>query len=333
MNMPRAVLSSRRVRRLHFFEIFTAANLVAIALFAWETLPILRSPVKIVGGLVLSMVIQAALGVGVRAIVALVRRDRGYFRIICSRAWLIETARIVVGFGLIIFTYGWIKLVIPIKHPVLLDQALWDLDQTLFLGVAPSVFFLNLFGGDAVLRAVDWSYANIFFASTLIANAYFFSEPSRRIRVAFSNGYAVLWLTGAWLYMLVPSIGPAYRFHDVWMPHGETLRITQALQALLMRNYRNVTGGGGPVSIVFGIAAFPSLHVAFQMFVCLWMRRLWRWGEVLFAVFVVVIFLGSMITGWHYFVDGVAGLILGYVCYRVFFQRSRVLRFLELRRH
>ena len=320
------------MRRLHFFEIFIVANLAAIALFAWETLPILRSPAKIVAGLVLSMVLQAAAGVGVRAAVALVRRDRGYFRIIRTRAWLIETARIVVGFALIVFTYGWIKLVVPIKHPVLLDQALWDLDETLFFGVAPSVFFLNLFGSDAVLRAVDWSYANIFFASTLIANAYFFSEPSRRIRVAFANGYSVLWLTGAWLYMLIPSIGPAYRFHDVWMVHGDTLRITQNIQALLMRNYRNVTGGGGPVSIVFGIAAFPSLHVAFQMFACLWMRRLWRWGEVLFAFFVVVIFLGSMITGWHYFVDGVAGLILGYVCYRVSFQRSRVLRFLELRR-
>ena len=319
------------MRRLHFFEIFVVANLAAIALFAWETLPILRSPAKIVGGLVLSMVIQAALGVGVRAVVAVVRRDRDYFHIIRTRAWLLETARMVIGFALIIFTYGWIKLVVPIKHPVLLDQVLWDLDQTIFFGVAPSVFFLNLFGGDAVLRAVDWSYANIFFASTLIANAYFFSEPSRRIRVAFANGYSVLWLTGAWLYMLIPSIGPAYRFHDVWMPHGDNLRITQTIQAMLMRNYRNVTGGG-PVSIVFGIAAFPSLHVAFQMFACLWMRRLWRWGEVLFAFFVVVIFLGSMITGWHYFVDGLAGLILGYVCYRFFFQWSRVLRFLELRR-
>lgn len=320
------------MRRAYFFELFVVANLAAIALFASETLPVLRAPLKIVGGLVLSMSVQAALGAGIRVAVSLARRDRAYLRILRSREWLLETARLVVGFALIIFAYGWIKLVVPIKHPVLLDQALWDVDQALFFGVAPSVFVLNLFGSDAALRVFDWSYANIFFASTLIAGAYFFSEPSRRVRIAFANGYALLWLAGAWLYMLVPSLGPAYRFPDIWMPHGETLTITQTLQAMLMRNYRNVIDGSGPVSIVLGIAAFPSLHVAFQMYVCLWMRLLWRWGEVLFALFVVVIFLGSMITGWHYFIDGIAGLILGYLCYRLFFRRARVRRWLELRR-
>jgi hypothetical protein len=321
------------LRRPYFFELFVLGNLAAIAMFAPETFSIFRSPASVVGGLLLSMVVQAALGVGIRALLGVVRRDRAYLRILRRRDWLLDTGRLVLSAALVVFTYGWIKLVVPLKHPVLLDQALWDVDQALFFGVAPSVFFLNLFGSTAALRVVDWSYAYIFLASTVIANAYFFSEPSRRIRIAFANGYALLWLAGAWLYMLVPSLGPAYRFPELWMPHGDVLSVTQTYQALLMRNYRNVVEGSGPVSIVFGIAAFPSLHVAFQMFVCLWMRRLWRWGEVLFALFVVVILLGSMITGWHYLIDGIAGLILAYFCFRVFFRRDRIQRWLELRHH
>ena len=316
------------MKRPYFFEVFVALNLVAIALVAYETLPIVGSPLKIAGGLLLSLSVQTAIGVAVRCVIALIRKDRTYFSVLRTREWLTDTARLIAGAALITFTYGWIKLVVPVYHPRLFDQELWDLDQALFLGAAPTILFLDLFGNRAFLRVIDWSYANIFFASTLIAMAYFLSEPSRRIRVAFANGYALMWIAGAWLYMLVPSVGPAYRFPDIWMPYGDSLQMTQRFQALLMRNYRNVLTAAsgetrGGTSIVLGIGAFPSLHVAAQMYVFLWMRRLWTSGEVLFGIFVVVIFLGSMITGWHYFIDGVAGAALALGCYVLFDRLER----------
>ncbi len=323
--------------RPYFFELFVAANLVVVVVLGYRSLPIVGSPVRIIAGLLISMIVQTLLGVAVRSVVALVRGKRGYFRTLRRGSWLRDTARLIFGFALAIFTYGWIKLVVPLYHPTLVDQSLWDLDQTLFFGLSPTVFFLDLFDGPALLRAVDWSYANIFFASTLLAGAFFLSEPSRRVRVSFANGYAVLWISGAWLYLLVPSLGPAYRFPEIWMVHGEALRVTQAFQALLMRNYQNVIRAAsgepaGAIHIAFGIGAFPSLHVAFQTYVFLWMRRLWRAGQVLFGVFVLVIFLGSMITGWHYMIDGLAGLALGWACYALFWRRARLTRWLELRR-
>ncbi|MGZ5440453.1 MAG: phosphatase PAP2 family protein [Thermoanaerobaculia bacterium] len=325
------------MKRPYFFEIFVVVNLAVVVWFAHESLPLLGSPLEIIGGLVLSMAVQATLGVAVRSVVALVRRDRAYFRIIRSARWLVDTARLLVAAALVVFTYGWIKLVVPIYHPTLFDQVLWDLDQVLGFGVAPTVFFLDLLGSRAFLRTIDWLYANIFLASTVVASAYFLSEPSRRIRVAFANGYAALWITGAWLYLAVPSLGPAYAFKDIWMVHGDTLRITQTFQALLMRNYHNVlraaTGQpAGDITIVFGIGAFPSLHVAFQTYVFLWMRRLWTSGEVLFGIFAVAIFLGSMITGWHYLIDGIAGVALALVCYKASAGAARIRRWLELRR-
>lgn len=311
------------MKRPYFFEIFALVNLAVIAVVARGTVPMLGSPARIFRGLLLSMAAQALFGIVLRSVVALVRRDREYFRVIRSLAWIADTLRLLAGVSLAIFTYGWIKLVVPVLHPTVFDQALWDLDQSIFLGVSPTVFFLDLFGTPAFLRVIDWSYANIFLASTVVAFAYFFSDPRQRIRVAFANGYAVLWIAGSWLYMLVPSLGPAYAFKDIWMAHGDTLRITQTFQALLMRNYQNVLRAAdgqasGGISIAFGIGAFPSLHVAFQTYVFFWMRRLWTSGEVLFAIFAVTIFLGSMITGWHYFVDGVAGFLLALGCYKVF---------------
>jgi hypothetical protein len=312
------------VKRPYFIELFVLANLAVVALYAHQSLPLIR-PLKIVGGLALSLALQALAGIGIRCVVALVRKDREYFRTIRTAEWLADTVRLIVAAALGMFTYGWIKLTVPIYHPTLFDQTLWDLDQLLGFGVAPTVFLLDLFGIPTFLRTIDWLYANVFFASTIIASAYFFSDPRRKIRVGFANGYAVLWITGAWLYLAVPSLGPAYAFKDTWMVHGESLRITQYFQALLMRNYQNVlrtaSGQSAPVSIVLGIGAFPSLHVAFQTYVFLWMRRLWTSGEVLFGIFAVAIFLGSMITGWHYLVDGIAGLVMAYVCYRIGFPR------------
>lgn len=325
------------MRRLYFFELFVAVNLGLVVLLGMRSLPLLGSPLRILVGLLISILGQTLLGVAVRSVVALIRGERGYFRILRSRAWLLDTARLMAGWALVIFTYGWIKLAVPAYHATLFDQAFWDLDQVLFFGLSPTVFLLDLFASPQLLRLVDWSYANIFFASTLLAGAYFFSAPSRRVRTAFMNGYVVLWITGSWLYLLVPSLGPAYRFPDIWMVHGPSLRTTQTFQALLMRNYQNVLRAvsgqpAGAIQIAFGIGAFPSLHVAFQTFVFCWMRRLWTAGQVLFGVFVLVIFLGSMITGWHYFVDALAGLLLGWACYAIFARRARLTHWLELRR-
>ncbi len=323
------------MRRFYFFELFTLVNLAAIVLLARGTFHLVWDPLEVIL-LGFGLLFQALAGIVIRSAIALIRRDRAYFRIIRSGAWLADTLRLVVFGTLMVWTYGWIKLVVPVVHPRLFDQELWDLDRILFFGLSPNILFLDGFN-DAFLRAVDWTYANIFYVSTLVAFAYFLSEPSRRVRIAFANGNAALWLVGAWLYMLVPSLGPAFRFPDLWFAHDEALRRTQALQAILMRNYQNVlrvTAGQPPtdaIRIVFGIGAFPSLHVAFQTYVFLWMRRLWTSGEVIFAIFVLAIFIGSMTTGWHYMIDGIVGIALAWACYVATWRSARLSRWLAIK--
>jgi hypothetical protein len=316
-----------RVKRLHFFEIFAVANLAIVAVLFHATASLAGTTLRHLGTFAFGIAVQALAGIILRSIIAAVRRDKSYFHVLRDKAWLLETLRLVVFGAMIVVAYGWIKLTVPLYHPRLFDEALWELDRMLFFGLAPSTFMLDLFNAGSFLRVIDWSYANIFFASATVAYAYFLSAPDRKLRVAFANGNALVWMLGAWLYLLIPSLGPAFRFPDVWFAHAESLKVTQMMQALLMRNYQNVLRAANgvpitePIRIVFGIAAFPSLHVAFQTYVFLWMRRVWRAGEVLFGIFVVTIFIGSMITGWHYMVDGLAGLLMAYLCYRICFPR------------
>jgi hypothetical protein len=245
---------------------------------------------------------------------------RRYLQIVTSPRWLIDTCRLLVGMVFLAETYGWIKLLVPALHPVLYDAALYRIDQALFLGMSPSVFFLQLFSNTRFLHFIDQAYPRFFIGGMMIALGFFFSMPKRRVRITFMTSSTLMWLAGAWMYMILPSLGPAFRFPDIWFPYVKGLPRTQWSQAMLMRNYEAVMRlirGGGPEKIIlsFGVAAFPSLHVATQTQIAIWMRRSWRPGAILFTLAAFFVFIGSMITGWHYLVDGIAGVALAFSSY------------------
>lgn len=329
--------AQRRVyARPFFFEIFTLANLallVALTMRA-NNIFVLTSIPTTFRTFIPTLCGYALGGIAVRCVIAKLRGELGaYLRILKTPGWLVDTARLVVFGALMVHTYFWIKLMVPLMHPRLYDQELWDLEQKMFFGYSPNILFLDLFSNQTVLRFIDVSYARIFFVSMTVAFMFFLSAPTRRLRAAFMAGNTFMWLVGAWLYMLIPSLGPAIRFPDVWIPFAAGLPMTQHFQAFLMHNYREVlrlpSGTAKDVQLMFGVAAFPSLHVAFQTYVFLWMRRLWVYGEIVFGVFALVILIGSVVTGWHYLIDGFAGILLAAASYLI---GSRLWRFREWRR-
>ncbi|MBV9496889.1 MAG: phosphatase PAP2 family protein [Acidobacteria bacterium] len=306
-------------KRPYFFELFTLVNLAIIVALTLprglQVLPTLKDSMRTswlpFGGEVL-------LGIGIRLAVAARRGEMSsYLRRIRSAGWIVDTLRLLFFTIVMIHTYGWIKLTVPILHPRLFDPELWNIDQRMLGGYSPTVFLLTVFR--PILSLFDWSYANIFFASIVIAFSYFLSAPERKLRVGFADGNTLMWILGAWLYLALPSVGPAYRFPEVWFEYTRFLPITQHFQLMLMRNYQAVIriaqGGNEPISIIYGVAAFPSLHVAFQTYTFLWMRKQWRYGQIVFGIFLFFILLGSMVTGWHYLIDGIAGLALAVLCY------------------
>ncbi len=315
------------MKRPYFFEIIIVLNFLLIQLLLWR---ITRAPLatmaRVLAMLIPVFVIQALIGIAIRIAVAGHQR-REYVDAVRSTEWIVDTARIVVFSALSVHTYGWIKISIPLIHPRLFDRELWNLDQAMFFGHSPDIFLLDLFSNRMVLRFFDWTYANVFILSINVASIFFLSAASRRLRIAFTNSNTLMWLVGAWLYVLTPSLGPAYRFPQVWLPLSATLANTQELQRILMTNYQMVLrfarGVNQPVNILYGIAAFPSLHVAFEVLVYLWVRRVWRLGAVLFVVFTGIIFLGSVVTGWHYLIDSIAGVVLAMICYAVVAIRQR----------
>lgn len=99
----------------------------------------------------------------------------------------------------------------------------------------------------------------------------------------------------------LPSGGPIFferlgygdRFEAIeWA--GPVVRASNHLWSAFEGNY---------ISFATGISAMPSIHVATSVWFAFAIGRWWAW------TYPVVIFLGSIMTGWHYAIDGIAATI------------------------
>jgi len=310
-------------RRPYFFEIFTLTNFVVLEIamrrVGLSAFRLLDKSFLVFGPFLL---LQVLVGIGVRGFVAWRRGEGDYLKLVRTPRFLSDVVRIIIVSVLFAHIYGWIKVAVPAWNPRLYDQLFWDLDRALFFGFSPNIFFLNLFAHPLALHAVDWSYASVFALAIFIGGAFFIPHPDPGVRTRFVNANVALWIIGAWLYVAFPALDPCYRFPSVWVPLSAYLQQTQTFQRLLMQNYLNfhqfVAGRPAPVNLLFGLSAFPSLHVAYAFLVFLFMRRAAPRARILFAVFTLIILIGSLVTGWHYLVDAIAGIALAALCYWTF---------------
>ena len=234
---------------------------------------------------------------------------------------LLDALRFVLVTALAAYGYTWLKVFVPLLNPALFDAELARLDTAIHAGLNVNRFAIELLPFPAFHRALDAYYA-LFHATILGGLGWFASALSLRERARFAAGFVLLWLAGSWIYLAVPSLGPCYVFPGDTENVRSSLPLQTATQQLLIRQYRVVrelrSGGaeGMVLNPILGVAAMPSLHVAAQAFLAFFARKRSRPVFILFATATALTFYGSLVTGWHYAVDGYAGLLLGWLCVR-----------------
>lgn len=218
-----------------------------------------------------------------------------------------------------------LKYVIPYVRPTLFDGQLFSLDTTLHFGVNPSRFAVALTQSmPNLLHWTDWYYVG-YFPILLIFFAYvMIQERKAHLRDPFVLGYCLFWLLGGLSYYLLPSMGPIYHqpaLFDSVMPH---MPVAAKLNHELLVDYRAFVAAPWTHEpmLYYGIAAMPSLHVgACAMFAC-FARHFSRTAFVVMLILTILMFCGSVITGWHYAIDGYAGALLGWIAYRIAMWRT-----------
>ena len=216
---------------------------------------------------------------------------------------------------LMLMAVGW-KASIPVLHPFQFDVFLARADQWI-VGREAWEWVEPITRSVLVMRALDTAYYAWFviLAFVMLATAWApYGHQRRRFLVAMAG----LWTLGSLIGVLVSSAGPVYFSRVTGRAAGfDTLAgrvtahapIAAAMQARLWHYYRSGAG-----QLVAGISAFPSLHVAVPALFALAARKYWRLAATLLTA---LTWLGSVVLGWHYLVDGFGGILLAMTCWFV----------------
>jgi hypothetical protein len=259
-------------------------------------------------------------GALVYSVYLLLRRQRllPYWQSLFTRSWMVTTVRLWLTIIVFTYTYFWLKVCVPLVNHRIWDPLFWRLDAIFHLGFSPSLFLTELTRGTILMGLLDRWYG-LWLPSVSLSIAFFVALPGARVRRRFVLSCVVIWVAGAWLYVALPALGPVYAQPEHWQEILTEMPMAEGGQQILRENYQKVLAGREGVLRQFnptrGIAAMPSLHVGAHWLLMLWMRRYARPLFIPALIATGLTFLGSIVTGWHYAIDGYVGIGLGQLSY------------------
>jgi membrane-associated phospholipid phosphatase len=217
-----------------------------------------------------------------------------------------------------------LKPMIPAIKPFAWDESLMELDRALHFGVDPWAILQPVLGYDYITFALNIAY-NFWFVALFSAWFWFgFQKQSSELRTRFFLSYMLAWFVGGGLLaVMFSSAGPVYYGRiglspDPFVPLFAYLNDADTriplwfldTQQMLWDGY---TGKGQPL----GISAMPSMHNASAVLFALAFAKVSRKLGWFFGIYAAIILVGSVHLGWHYAVDGYAGILLGLACWWV----------------
>lgn len=239
------------------------------------------------------------------------------------RAWA-STERIVGGLLVLVLhhllnaNFFAVKQALWVTVPYSWDATFHALDGWVHAGYQPAAWAAAHLSNAAIV-AIDRYYFVGWGHALLITLAVAAWSERRELRHQILLAYIGVWaIAGNALAGLFASAGPCYveaLTGATWYRpltdrlaavDSHTPLIASLLQRLLWRS-----AAAGQWSAIGGISAMPSVHLALATVTVLyWSRRGRRW-RVAGVLFVGAVQVGSVALGWHYAVDGYAGIAIG----------------------
>jgi hypothetical protein len=260
--------------------------------------------------------------------VAAIRRGQAR-PLVAAFRWLREVAlrRDRVWGCLIVFAvlpvfgwdFGFLQVLLPFLHPIDWDPTFAAWDQAVHFGRQPFEWLQLVLGFPVATSVLSFIYALWFFILYAVNFWQAFDRRDPVLRMQYLLCTTLLWaLLGNFLGTILASGGPVYYGRLTGLPdpfvslfqyldtaNGQFFNYSRDIQEKMWRFYL-VNGQDGKVA--GAISAMPSLHVASSCGFYLLARATNRWLGWLFLLFLWLMLLGSVHLGWHYAIDGYAGL-------------------------
>ncbi len=261
-----------------------------------------RLPLIVLAALALDVVPRAVLR---RQSVVAVARERW------SRHQLVFALAGVITWYACYAAFRNLKSYVPFVNDRLWDNELASLDRTLFLGHDPATVLHSLLGTDWAASALSFVYVVWIVLVPLSLAVALLWTRSRAAGSWYVTAVAVDWALGVATYFAMPTLGPIYSSPQDFSSLNDTM--VTGLQGSMMSDRVEVLADPFATGAVQTIAAFASLHVAIMVTMVLIAHLIGLPRVVLVAshVFLALTVVATVYLGWHFFVDAIAGAVLG----------------------
>lgn len=228
-------------------------------------------------------------------------------RIPLGLAFIVASQRIFIAY----------KPKLPEIAPFSWDHVFIEWDRILFFGADGWEITHALLPGVNAMIALDYLYVSWFFCLYIAVFYAILQRLESPARMAFLLTFLLTWSIGGNLIAtMFSSAGPVYVervFGDpVFKPMTDHFAaMNQIHEFSFMRTIEKLWEGYADPDVPgLGISAFPSMHLCLAAAIALYAGSFFRWLGGVMWVFTAVIFVGSVHLGWHYAVDGLAGIAI-----------------------
>lgn len=235
-----------------------------------------------------------------------VRNEWNLRRVLCITAGM-------MSFYICYLSYRNLKSDLPIyREGVLYDRQLLQFDLWFGGGIDPAVFLHDLFGTGFMAEVFSLVYLAYLPLIPISLGVILILNRNLAIGAWYATTLCLNWVLGTVSYYLLPALGPVFTRPDFYDGLATT-GVTELQHSLLTTrlNFLADPSGSGEIQ---GVAAFASLHVSVTFAAALFMMRT-RQKPITRAitwVFFGLTVLATLYFGWHYVVDDIAGMGIGW---------------------
>lgn len=213
---------------------------------------------------------------------------------------------------MIVFMYVFVgvKASIPRLNPYSWDHYFSELDRTLHFGVQPWQWLQPLLGYPFITFAININYSGWFLVMWMTWVYFAFADKPSVLRTRFFLSFFLMWiLIGGVLAIVFSSAGPCYygRLGLSPDPYADLMAYLRGANEILpiwAIPVQDVLWQGHiGKSAIDGISAMPSMHNGSALLFALAGYQVSRFAGHLLSAHAILIFIGSIVLGWHYAVD------------------------------
>ncbi len=230
-----------------------------------------------------------------------------------SPAHLLRDFRFVHALGVTFFLFIQLKNLIPHVNGRVFDQLLFQQETSLLGGRLAAEWVMQALGHSAA-ELLSAGYV-FFFPYMGLLLAVMVLQRDECLASRFVLGFFSVWIIGVFIVYAFPTWGPCFFSPEMF----RSLPVTDVtfLQQNLWKEKLFLESEPASPRGTFLISGLPSLHVAVVVFGSLCLSRVARLLAVFSWFFAGITFLTTLYFGWHYLLDDIGGILLGWGIFRV----------------